>query len=284
MPQEQRIPEFPFTDDDFRQISGMLYDDAGIFLPDTKQNLVYSRLARRVRALGLKSFAAYVKHIRTREGRSEREHLVNALTTNLTHFFREPHHFETIRQQVVPEALAKTKNGGRYRVWSAGCSSGEEPYSLALAFLDAAPELAERDFKILATDIDSEVVERAKRGTYTKDVVAPVPQHLLSRYFETGWGPNADRYVVGDQVRRLISFRTLNLMAKWPMRMPMDVIMCRNVVIYFDDKTKAVLWERFADQLESDGWLFIGHSERLAGSARTRFAPAGLTTYRCTDF
>lgn len=275
-------PEFAYTDGDFRQIKGMIYDDAGIFLPDTKRNLVYSRLARRLRALNLASFSDYILFVQSRAGREERGHLINALTTNLTHFFREPHHFEMIRKVCVPEARRRVAVGGRYRVWSAGCSTGEEPYSLAIAMLDQAPELAEEDVRILATDIDSNVITLATKGAYEKDVVSPVEPRLLQRFFETGWGPNADRYVVGDELRAMVTFRTLNLMQPWPMAQKFDIIMCRNVVIYFDEPTKAVLWQRFADLLNPGGYLFIGHSERVHGKARDVFEPAGLTAYRRT--
>ena len=275
--------EFLYTDEDFRQIKGMIYDDAGIFLPDTKRNLVYSRLARRLRALHLESFQDYVSLVQGRSGRKERGELINALTTNLTHFFREPHHFELFRKQCIPEALRRTATGQRYRIWSAGCSTGEEPYSLAIALLDEAPELADLDVKILATDIDSNVIDRAKRGAYTADIVSPVEPRLLQRYFEPGWGPNADQFVVGDDLRSLLSFRTLNLMESWPMAQRFDVIMCRNVVSYFDEPTKAVLWQRFADLLNPGGIMFIGHSERVQGKAREYFEPAGVTAYRKVD-
>nr|WP_233061406.1 protein-glutamate O-methyltransferase CheR [Parvularcula mediterranea] len=277
---EARNPEFPYTDDDFRQIKGMIYDDAGIFLPDTKSNLVYSRLARRLRALGMSSFRDYVVHVQSRSGRDERHHLINALTTNLTHFFREPHHYEIARRELAKEALERTANGGRYRVWSAGCSTGEEAYSLAITLLDAEPELLNRDVQILGTDIDSNVVETATKGAYTRDVVAPVEPRLLQRYFEAGWGPSCEKMVIGDDVRRMVTFKTLNLMQHWPMATKFDAIFCRNVVIYFDEATKSVLWERFAQQMKPEGWLFIGHSERISGAARQRFTSAGLTTYR----
>ncbi|MEM1409910.1 MAG: CheR family methyltransferase, partial [Pseudomonadota bacterium] len=175
------------------------------------------------------------------------------------------------------------RHGVRDPLPAAGCSTGEEPYSLALAFLDEAPELADQDVKILATDIDSNVMEEARKGAYTEDIVSPVEPRLLQRFFETGWGPNADRYVVGDDLRALVTFKSLNLMQPWPMAQRFDVIMCRNVVIYFDEPTKAVLWQRFADLLNPGGHLFIGHSERVHGPARRLFEPAGLTTYRKLD-
>ncbi|GGY39336.1 CheR family methyltransferase [Parvularcula lutaonensis] len=275
-----RAPEFEYTDEDFRQIKGMIYDDAGIFIPDTKMNLVYSRLARRLRALGMTTFYDYVLHVQSRAGREERGHLINALTTNLTHFFREPHHFETARKELVPKALEQTEKGGRFRVWSAGCSTGEEAYSLAITLLDAAPELGKRDVMILGTDIDSNVVEKATKGAYEKDIISPVEPRLRQRFFQTGWGPNADRYVVGDELRAITQFKVLNLMQHWPMTGQFDAIFCRNVVIYFDEATKSVLWDRYANILKPGGLLFIGHSERIGGKARERFEPAGLTTYR----
>lgn len=277
---DTRTPEFSYTENDFRQIKGMIYDDAGIFLPDNKRSLVYSRLARRIRLLGMSSFVEYIDHVQSRAGRDERGHLINALTTNLTHFFREPHHFETARRELASLALKKTSEGGRFRVWSAGCSTGEEAYSMAIALLDEEPELLERDVQILGTDIDTNVVRTATTGAYTKDVVEPVEPRLRQRFFETGWGPNSDQYVVNDDLRRLTTFRTLNLMQHWPMTGQFDAIFCRNVVIYFDEATKSVLWERFADKLIANGLLFIGHSERISGGARLIFDTAGLTTYR----
>ncbi|MEO1657495.1 MAG: protein-glutamate O-methyltransferase CheR [Pseudomonadota bacterium] len=277
---QTRPSEFEYTQADFTQIKGMIYDDAGIFLPDTKMNLVYSRLARRLRVLGMQRFSEYITFVAGKEGREERGHLLSALTTNLTHFFREPHHFETIRDAIAKEALAKTARGGKYRIWSAGCSSGEEPYSLAIALLDAAPELAKRDVKVLGTDIDPVVVNRATTGLYDREVIDPVEPRLREKYFQSGWGPNADRFCVGDEVRAMVDFQLLNLMGPWPIRESVDAVMCRNVVIYFDEATKGVLWQRFSEVLDPGGWLFIGHSERLSGHAKDRFESAGLTTYR----
>lgn len=275
-----RASEFEYTDKDFTQIKGMIYDDAGIFLPDTKMNLVYSRLARRVRVLGMQRFIDYIAFVAGKEGREERGHLLSALTTNLTHFFREPHHFETIRNEIAKEALAKTARGGKYRIWSAGCSSGEEPYSLAIGLLDAAPELAKRDVKILGTDIDPVVVNRATTGLYDREVIDPVEPRLREKFFQSGWGPHADRFCVGDEVRAMVDFQLLNLMGPWPIRESVDAVMCRNVVIYFDEATKGVLWQRFSEVLDPGGWLFIGHSERLSGHAKDKFESVGLTTYR----
>ncbi|MCQ8184564.1 CheR family methyltransferase [Parvularcula maris] len=280
MTAEARQQEFPYTDTDFKQIKGILYDEAGIFLPSTKMSLVYSRLTKRLRALGLKSFYEYVLYVQGSGAKSERRQLVNALTTNLTHFFREPHHLDTVTNVLGPEAVQATSSGRSYRIWSAGCSTGEEPYSVALALLRHAPELAQRDVHILATDIDSDVVDHAKRGAYEKHIVRPVESGLLSKYFETGWGPNADRYVVRDTLRSMTTFKTLNLMQHWPMSGQFDAVFCRNVVIYFDEATKAVLWQRFASAIKPGGHLMIGHSERIAGPAREMFEPAGLTTYR----
>ncbi|MEM7741937.1 MAG: protein-glutamate O-methyltransferase CheR [Pseudomonadota bacterium] len=272
--------EFEYDESDFSHIKGMIYDDAGIFLPDTKMNLVYSRLARRLRVLKMKRFSDYIAYVAGKDGREERGHLLSALTTNLTHFFREPHHFDIIKNEIAKEALAKTARGGKYRIWSAGCSSGEEPYSLAIALLDVAPELAKRDVKVLGTDIDPVVVNRATTGLYDREVVDPVEPRLRELYFQSGWGPNADRFCVGDEVRAMVEFQLLNLMGPWPIREAIDVVMCRNVVIYFDDATKAVLWQRFSEALDPGGWLFIGHSERITGHAKERFESSGLTTYR----
>jgi chemotaxis protein methyltransferase CheR len=266
--------EFAFTTDDFRRITTLLYEDSGIHLPNSKVTLVYSRLAKRLRALGLRSFRQYCDLVSSQAGSGERRAMLTALTTNVTRFFREPHHFDHFREQTLTPLLDQARAGGRLRFWSAGCSSGEEPYSLALTVLSILPEAADLDVRILATDIDPAIIARARKGVYDQDAIAPIPQALRGRWLERA---GETQWRVGDAARRLVVFNELNLMSSWPMKGRFQAIFCRNVAIYFDDPTQAKLWERFADALEPGGRLYIGHSER-AGS--DRFENDGLTSYR----
>jgi chemotaxis protein methyltransferase CheR len=266
------------TPRDFREIASMLYADAGIFLQESKSTLVYSRLVKRLRKLNLESFQDYCQLVASPAGAAERLEMLSALTTNVTRFFREPHHFEHLRSHVLPPLLDVARRGGRARLWSAACSTGQEPYSIALTLLSLEPNAASLDFKILATDIDPRVVEEAQRGVYPDSALGDIPPELRKRYFApTG---NRGEGQVSDEVRRLITFRTLNLNADWPMHGKFGVIFCRNVVIYFDEPTQQKVWGRFAAKLEPNGWLYIGHSERVTGPATGRFISEGITAYR----
>jgi chemotaxis protein methyltransferase CheR len=276
---ESLIPgEFKMTPRDFREVASMLYADAGIFLQESKATLVYSRLVKRLRKLNLDSFHDYCQLVASPEGAAERLEMLSALTTNVTRFFREPHHFEHLRSHVLPPLLDAARNGGRVRLWSAACSTGQEPYSIALTLLSLDPNAASLDVKILATDIDPRVVAEARRGVYADAALADVPAELRKRYF----APTANRgeWQVAEDMRRLITFRTLNLNADWPMQGKFRVIFCRNVVIYFDEPTQQAVWSRFAAKLEPNGWLYIGHSERVTGPATARFVSDGVTAYR----
>jgi chemotaxis protein methyltransferase CheR len=269
--------EFTLTERDFRAIAGMLRQDAGITLPDGKTTLVYSRLAKRLRALGLPGFSDYVALLQHPEGAEERQNMMRALTTNVTRFFREPHHFEHLRTAVLPPLLAAAKAGGRVRLWSAACSNGQEPYSLGLTILDLMPNAADLDVRILASDIDTDMVMAGRAGHYDAEALTPVPAPLRSRWFR----PAADGLEAGPELRRLVQFRELNLVGgAWPMRSGFDAIMCRNVAIYFDADTQAQVWSRFAPLLAPGAHLYIGHSERLSGPAAAGFVPAGTTIYR----
>jgi chemotaxis protein methyltransferase CheR len=249
--------EFVFTEGDFRQIAAMVHGDAGIALPDAKATLVYSRLAKRLRALGLGSF--------------------KALTTNVTRFFREPHHFDHLRQKLLPPLIERARAGGRVRLWSAACSSGQEAYSMAMTVLAAMPDAPQLDVRILATDIDPNVVAEAREGAYAESLLVGVPDDYRRRWVRDA-GPG--RAQMADELRGLISFNELNLIGDWPMRGSFQAIFCRNVAIYFDDPTQHRLWSRFAPLMPVGGVLYIGHSERVAGPAAACFEPAGITTYR----
>lgn len=264
--------EFEFTDRDFETISAILYRDSGIALPSGKSALVYSRLGKRLRALGLTRFSEYCALVSSAEGGEERAALLSALTTNVTRFFREPHHFDTLRQQVRDRLAPRARAGGRVRLWSAGCSLGHEPYSIALTLAAELPEAASLDVRILATDIDPKVIEVARAGRYGREDVQSVPPALAAGVTISG-----AEAVMSPAIRSLITFGTLNLHAEWPMKGRFDAIFCRNVAIYFDEPTQKRLWSRFASALQDDGRLYIGHSER---ADTPTLSPDGLTTYR----
>ena len=273
--------EYLFTTEDFSAIARMLYDDAGISLSQSKASLVYSRLARRLRALGLESFRAYCALVAGSDGVSERQNMLAALTTNVTRFFREPHHFEHLKTQVLPALVSRAKGRGRVRLWSAGCSTGQEPFSIALTILELFPDAANYDIRILASDIDPNVVATGRAGTYTEEAVQPVPAGLRDKWMVRVRDGGRDSWSAGEEMRRLVAFRELNLMGQWPMKGRFDVIFCRNVVIYFDEPTQARIWSRFLPLLNPGGRLYVGHSERVTDMKS--FETDGLTTYRLKD-
>lgn len=270
--------EFEFSDADFRALAKIAYEHAGITLPDAKKNLVYGRLSRRLRTLGLTTFEEYRNYL-AENAEQETQLFINALSTNHTKFFREQHHFDHFLSAVIAPFNAEHPAGGRLRVWSAGCSSGEEPHTLALVLHAETKNVAKRDIRILATDIDTEVLRRAARGVFSAEVAASVPAKYRSMLSTQA----ADDTVTVDRnVCALITFGHLNLMKDWPMHGPFDAIFCRNVMIYFDQPTKARLVERFTDLLRVGGWLYIGHSESLLGS-HPRLKLSGRTIYRRTQ-
>jgi chemotaxis protein methyltransferase CheR len=272
--------EFAFTAEDFRHIAHILHTHAGIALNEGKAALVYSRLAKRLRVLGLRSFRDYCALVQGVDGVDERQAMTAALTTNVTRFFREPHHFDHLRDTVMPELAERARAGGRVRLWSAACSNGQEPYSMAMTVLSVLPEAADLDVRILATDIDPNMVAEGAAGLYSEETLAPAPALLRHRWFDKAPAHGANRLSAGDALRRLVSFRELNLIGDWPMRGRFDVVFCRNVVIYFDDKTQERVWSRFLPVMTPGATLYIGHSERVGGPAAERLTPSGLTTYR----
>jgi chemotaxis protein methyltransferase CheR len=268
--------EYPFTAEDFRRIASMLYEMAGITLTDSKTALVYSRLAKRLRLLGLPNFREYCKLIESPEGVEERHNMLTALTTNVTRFFREPHHFDHFLQHVIEPALDSVRRGARLRIWSAGCSSGQEPYSMALTILSALPDAPSYDVKILATDIDTNVIAKGIAASYAEELVEAIPSNVRSKWMERD--PNDSRsWRMGEAVRSLVAFKPLNLMGDWPMKGPFQAIFCRNVVIYFDEPTQDRIFRRFHGLLTPGGRLYVGHSERVVAPG---FETDGLTTYR----
>lgn len=272
--------EFAFTAEDFRHIAHILHSHAGIALNEGKAALVYSRLAKRLRLLGLRSFREYCALVQGVDGVDERQAMTAALTTNVTRFFREPHHFDHLRDVVMPQLAARARAGGRVRLWSAACSNGQEPYSMGMTVLSVLPEAAELDVRILATDIDPNMVAEGAAGIYSEEALEPAPTLLRHRWFDKAPAQGANRLSAGEALRRLVSFRELNLIGDWPMKGRFDVVFCRNVVIYFDDATQERVWSRFLPVMTSEATLYIGHSERVSGPAAGRLSTSGLTTYR----
>jgi chemotaxis protein methyltransferase CheR len=272
--------EFALTAEDFRHIAHVLHSHAGIALGEGKAALVYSRLAKRLRALGLRNFREYCALIDGVDGVDERQAMTAALTTNVTRFYREPHHFDHLRDQVMPRLAAHARAGGRVRLWSAACSNGQEPYSMALTVLSVLPEAAELDVRILATDIDPNMVAEGAAGVYSEEALDPAPATLWRRHFDRAPGAGRDRWSAGAALRRLVAFKELNLIGDWPMRGRFDAIFCRNVVIYFDDTTQERVWSRFTPLMNPGATLYIGHSERVSGPATAKLQTSGLTTYR----
>jgi len=275
--------EFPFTRRDFRQIASILLKDAGIALGEAKAPLVYSRLVKRMRRLGVENFKRYCELVETEEGDGERHHMIAALTTNVTRFFREPHHFEHLKKRVLPDLLEDARRGGRLRIWSAGCSTGEESYSIALTILSLMRDAPRFDIKILATDINKLVLAHGRQGVYSEAALAPVLRQQRADWFAPLRGDEGEKaWQVGDELRALVAFRELNLMADWPMKQAYDAIFCRNVLIYFEDSTRTQIWNRFVGLLAPRGCLYVGHSERIADSS-SRFELEDFTTYRLKE-
>jgi chemotaxis protein methyltransferase CheR len=272
--------EFPLTRRDLSEIAAMIYSDAGIYLNETKASLVYSRLSKHIRQLGLRDFRTYCELVSSQHGAAERREMLSFLTTNFTRFFRENHHFDHLRTEVLPGMISRLKAGGRARIWSAASSDGQEPYSIALTALSVMPNIADYDFKILATDIDPKILAAARLGAYDANSLETVSPQMRKQYFSEVNIDGKQKWQVSDQVKRLITYNELNLMANWPFKGKFDVIFCRNVVIYFDEPTQVRIWNRFSDLLTDGGHLYIGHSERVSGEAKAYFDNTGITTYK----
>ncbi len=265
-----QVREFEFTAADFERVRKLIHEHAGIALTSAKQDMVYSRLARRLRAVGDRTFAQYLARIE-RGDRREWEVFVNSLTTNLTAFFRESHHFETLA-----EHLAGIGTKRPIRIWCSAASTGEEPYSIAMTAVDAfnspAPPVS-----ILASDLDTHVLTHGQAGLYAEERIEKLPRETVARFFVKGAGPGTVR--VRPELQRLIAFQQINLLDQnWPVQGPLDVIFCRNVMIYFDKPTQYRILQRFRPLLREDGLLFAGHSESFL-HAGDLFRPVGRTVY-----
>jgi chemotaxis protein methyltransferase CheR len=263
-PVENFFTKTPLKPKDFSQISEIVYEHSGIRLNAGKEELVRSRLIRRLRALGLDSFHEYLKHVKEDKTAQELNVMIDFLTTNKTSFFRENQHFDYLRNHILP--AVKERNKG-LRIWSAGCSSGEEAYTIAMLLSEEWPTDDKHSLKILATDISSRVLEKARAGDYEAETVQDIPVPMLAKYFTVVQSEPSRTYRVNDSLRKMVRFARLNLMDNWPMKGPFDVIFCRNVMIYFDNSSQRDLVRRFSEILIPGGHLLVGHSESLVASS-----------------
>ncbi|MEO2267749.1 protein-glutamate O-methyltransferase [Pseudoalteromonas sp. YIC-656] len=268
------MAEFTFTDKDFKNISERVYQACGIVLGPHKREMVYSRLAKRLRQFGFTQFSQYLEYLDGHAG-DEFSNFINALTTNLTSFYREKHHFDYLEKVLLPKLLKDNAANRKIRIWSAGCSTGEEPYSIAMSVAKVCPR-AGWDIKILATDLDSNVLATAQQGVYNQRQITGIPEPLIKQWFLKS--RHGDQLKVKPALQKYITFKRLNLLEPWPMKGQFDVIFCRNVVIYFDKTTKEYLYDQFAQRLTNHGHLFLGHSESM-GKDQHQFRNLGRTMY-----
>ena len=269
---EGRDREFVFTEKDFKRVCQLIYEYAGISLKPSKQDMVYSRLARRLRAKGIDNFRDYLALLESDNG-VEWEAFVNSLTTNLTSFFREPHHFP-----LLAEHVAKQKGQHPIALWCSAASTGEEPYSMAMAMVDAFGSFT-LPVSIVATDVDTHVLAKAEEGVYPAERVDKLDAGMVKRFFLKGTGAQSGFVRVRPELRAMITFRQLNLLSDdWPIRGPLDAIFCRNVMIYFDKETQLNILQKFAPLLRPEGLLFAGHSENFHNAAHL-FRLRGKTVY-----
>ena len=266
-------------DAEFQFLRDFVYRHCGIALGEQKHQLVQGRLLRRLRALGLKDFGAYCQLLR-QDPDAELGELASAISTNVTSFFREMHHYDLLVDELLPRWLEAKKSGGRLRIWSAGCATGEEPYAMAMVLAEALERTGSKvDARILATDLSPQALEHARAGTYALERMGGISDERRRRWFLRGGGRYEGYACVHPRLRELVTIQSLNLLHDWPMRGPFDAIFCRNVVIYFDKPTKQRLFERYAGLLEPGGYLFLGHSESMHGLSDA-FDLVGRTVYR----
>lgn len=267
------------SDAEFDVVAGIAARAAGLSIPRSKKSLVQSRIARRLRALNIKNCKDYIRYVEQND--AELPELISVLTTNVSSFYRENHHFEFLNQVVIPKIKSRIDNGECARIWSAGCSSGQEPYSIAMELLKAFPGCTDKQILVLGSDIDPQILKKAKLGRYTAQDLSPVSSSDLSRFFNLV-DLSDKTYQATEELKKIIRFRELNLHSTWPMKHAFDAIFCRNVLIYFDDAHQAALWPKFREQLMPNGHLFLGHSERIQDSESVGFKTTGVTIYQRT--
>ncbi len=274
------LQDLVLTESDFRKISDLVYKHCGINLHDGKKELVRARLAKRLRVGKFKNFPEYMKHVMQDKSGREFSILIDSLSTNLTSFFRENEHFMFLKNKFLPVVMEKERANRNFKIraWSAGCSSGEEPYSIAITLLDTVEGQGRWDVKVLATDLSTDMLESARKGVYDQQRVLPVPNLQKSKYLTLKHDDNNKMFEVNRNLKELVVFKYLNLMNDWPIKGPLDFIFCRNVMIYFDKPTQERLINRFWELLDSGGVLFTGHSESLTG-VRHKFSYVQPTIY-----
>lgn len=264
-------------DDVFRLFQNLIYNTAGIRLGSQKKGLLASRLLRRLKKTGIDSFQEYYRKVK--EDSDELVEMLNCISTNTTHFFRENHHFEYFKNKVIPELLRIKSSEKTIRIWSAGCSTGEEPYSIAISICEALNDMRGWDIKVLATDISTKVLDAAKNGIYEYEAVSDTSDSIVRRYFLKGSGENVGKIKVRDFLKDIVKFRRLNLKDEaYPFKKGVDVIFCRNVMIYFDENMKQHVITMFHKHLSENGHLFLGHSETMFGG--NGFKPVFITVYK----
>lgn len=276
-PSSRQADDPELNAESFERIARIAKQNWGLHLMEAKRPMIKSRLRKRIQVLGLPSFEDYCCLIEDPD-QFETEFLITAITTNVTHFYREVHHFEHLERDILPDLLDRARSGDRIRIWSAGCSSGQEPYSLAGAFLAADAQSSRYNLKILATDVDNKIIQAAMAGSYRKSDISFPEKKYKNRIFETT-DSEGDFATVRHELSSLIQFKILNLMDPWPFVGRFDVIMCRNVAIYFDKPTQQKLWSRFAQCLTPNGNLYIGHSERIYDPEKIGLRITGTTAY-----
>lgn len=272
------LPGSDLTMAAFSRIARIARREAGLAIADNKAAMVKTRLARRLRALRLSSFEAYCDLIEGDNASGELGFLISALTTNVSQFFRESHHFDLFASEVIPNLANVNKATSVARIWSAGCSNGQEPYSIAMCLAEHG--LDSSNVRILATDIDPVVVATARQGIFPDHMLSGVSVSKREAFFSQ---TSAGDWQIQKSIRKMISFNTLNLLDIWPIQTEFDAVFCRNVVIYFDKETQSSLWQRFASVMKAESYLFLGHSERLDDAADLLFEKAGITAYRRTS-
>jgi chemotaxis protein methyltransferase CheR len=278
-PTPAREREFDFTQADFDSLRSLVKAQSGITLGEAKRELVYGRVSRRLRALGFSAFSDYRRMLAGPEGQTEMIEFINAVTTNLTSFFRESHHFDFLRDDYLRARAADARGSRRIRIWCSAASTGEEPYSIAISIAEAIPDWDRWDIKILATDLDTNVLETCRAGEYAEDRVRGMQKARLERFFDVAGERSDRRYRIKPELASMISFRQLNLMHPLPMKGPIDIIFCRNVIIYFDKETQRALFTRIAPLQRAGDVLILGHSESLL-QVSDAWTLMGKTIYR----
>ena len=274
--------EFIFKDSDFRKLIAIVHDRTGISIAEHKKDMMYGRIARRLRALDLKKFDDYIAFLESDSGEKEINDFVNAVTTNLTKFFREQHHFDHLRDVAIKNVITN-KRDKRLRIWSAGCSSGMECYSIAMTVAETIPDMERWDIRILATDIDSNMLTKGEEGIYKEKEIEDIPAAYQKKYLPCYGEKLSGQHQIVSKLRNICFFKYLNFVDPWPVNGPFDIIFCRNVVIYFNRETQMQVFSNFERVLAHDGWLYIGHSENLS-NVTDKFALIGKTIYRKAEY